>query len=152
MTAEEARELMNGSMNYKGIWYKIRLNWFCGCINRRIERAAELNQKYIKFIVSHEDTARQYFPVIARFYEELGYYVAFSYHHGSLKIYWDLSDLSRYTIEELCHGEYYDYHIKLEEPKEDNKRESKKCQKKDYVQIKKKPGKNFDFILLKEMN
>ncbi len=115
MEAKEARELMKGSIKHKGLWFKARLNWFCGRINKQIEDAAERGESYIQFTVRSDNTAKRYFSIITQFYEDLGYYVAFAYHNNTLEIYWDLSDLSQYTIERLCTNSYYYHHIKLEE-------------------------------------
>jgi hypothetical protein len=120
MTASEAKELMQGSTNYKGKWFKTRLAWFCGRINKKIENAAEVGDHYTIFFVKLESTARKYFPLLAQFYEDLEYYVVFSYKRKRFEIYWDLSKLNRYALEGL-QSKYYDHPIKLEEQtNEDN--------------------------------
>lgn len=96
MTAEEARELSHGSMKHKGFFFKLRLNWMCGIINKKIENAAELGKTYLN-IWENTDTARKYFPLIAEMYSKLGYVVG--YNDGSMRITWDFKNYSVWEME-----------------------------------------------------
>ena len=116
MNAEEAKKLMNGSMSHKGVWFKTRLNWFCGRLNKSIENAAEHGKQYTTLQLHSRATAKQYFPVMAHFYEDLGFYVAFSYRNNTFEVYWDLTNISDWKIKDLTCNSCYDHHIKLEEP------------------------------------
>ena len=116
MNAKEARELMNGSMNYKGPWFKIRLNWLCGRINKQIENAAEQGDWGTIFRIHSRATAQKYFPLMAQFYESLDYDVAYSYSDGEFEVYWDLSRLPEWRIHQLRTNSHYQHHIKWEEP------------------------------------
>lgn len=124
MTASEAKELMQGSTSHKGKWFKTRLAWFSGRINKKIENAAEAGKDHTTFSVKWEITARKYFPLLAQLYEDLGYYVAFSYNKQTFKIYWNLSRLSRWDLIDLKTDWHYDHHIKVED-KEDIKKKKK---------------------------
>ena len=124
MTASEAKELMQGSTSHKGKWFKTRLAWFSGRINKKIENAAEAGKDHTTFSVKWEITARKYFPLLAQLYEDLGYYVAFSYNKQTFEIYWDLSRLSRWDLIDLKTDWHYDHHIKID--KQENIKEKKK--------------------------
>lgn len=87
ITAEDARKLTEGSMKYKGLWFKIKLNWMCGRINKLIENTAERGDTSIE-IQTSSDTAIKYFPLIAHLYENYGYIVAY-HRSGILQIRWD---------------------------------------------------------------
>lgn len=120
MTAAEAKELMKGSPEYKGLWFKCRMNWFCGIINKKIENDAELGNSLTSITVYSDKTARRYFPLMAKYYEDLDFYVVYSFSDNRFRVIWDLSNFSEYTLHQLKTDSYYDHHIKMEETKNEN--------------------------------
>lgn len=98
ITAQEAKELTDGSMKRKGLFFKLRLYFMCGLVNSQIENKAELGLTEAR-IENDETVARQYYPLMASFYENLGYYVRFDYTHtynNKFVVCWDISELSGY--------------------------------------------------------
>lgn len=84
MQAYLAQELSDGSIKNKGLWFKIRLCWFCGILNKKIEREAEHTSYTAEITVENESVAEQYFKVMARLYEKLGYIV---YYNTEIRLY-----------------------------------------------------------------
>ena len=116
MTAEEARELMDGSMKYKSIAFKLYLNWICGRINKKIEKAAELGNPQVIIKFNLYKIAKYYFPIITQLYEKQGYHVVYTFYRQEMRIIWDLSSISQHEIKEMTgvYSNFYDHHITLE--------------------------------------
>lgn len=76
LTKDEARELTNGSLEHKGLWFKLRLCMMYAKIDRWIERGAELGESTITFEID-DIPAKKYFPVMKMYYENLGFFVAY---------------------------------------------------------------------------
>ena len=122
MNAKEACELMHGSMKKKGLFFKVKLAWMCGRINKMIEKEAELGEKYLVVSGVKQETAKQCFPLLAQMYENLGFFVAYVSRYvtsNELVIIWDFDGLKeRAKLEftnRLKHYEaniIYDYHTK----------------------------------------
>ena len=95
MTADFARELRKGSMRSKGPWFKLRLSWFCGRLNSKIESRAEHGYRTCKINTESQNTARQYFKIMAQMYEDLGYIVIYNYDKApyDFVVCWDFKEL-----------------------------------------------------------
>lgn len=82
ITAENARGLLNDSTNleHKSIWFKIRLWWTCGVLNRQIQHAASTGETSVTLYDYRQSLTfqSQYFPFIKKFYNQLGFYVGFN--------------------------------------------------------------------------
>ena len=111
ITADEARELMRGSMERKGIIFKIRLAWICGRLNQKIEHAAEMGEGHYFYETENRNIAKMYFPLMAKFYEAEGYIVIYDEYHKSLGIFWDWDKLSGWKQRDFLQ-DYDDYHTK----------------------------------------
>ena len=115
MTADEARELVNGSMKYKGLFFKLKLSWMCGRINQEIEKRAEKGGMEIEVTKNSAD-AKQYYPIIAQLYEKQGYFVAYNSRYDSFNkmlISWeDFTKLDLYTLQVYLESDRYQYHTK----------------------------------------
>ena len=120
MTAAKAKELMNGSSEYKGLWFKCRMSWLCGIINKKIENDAELGNNSTSIIVYSDKVARRYFPLMAKYYEDLDFYVVYSFSDNRFRVIWDLSTYNEYTLNKLKTSSCYDHHIKMEETKNES--------------------------------
>ena len=81
ITAEDARNILNDSMNleHRSIWFKIRLWWTCGVLNRQIQHAASTGETYVTLCDYDQSSTfkRHYYPIIKKFYNHLGFYVGF---------------------------------------------------------------------------
>lgn len=115
MTADEARELVNGSMKHKGLFFKLKLSWMCGMINQEIEKRAEKGGMEIEIDKNSAD-AKQYYPIIAKLYEKQGYFVAYNSRYGNfnkLLISWeDFTKLDNFTLHAYLESDRYQYHTK----------------------------------------
>ena len=113
ITADEAKQLMAGSMDRKGWFFKLRLYYLCGVLNANIEYAAE-HKMNVVHITLNENAARQYFPLMAQFYENLGYYIRYDIGHGTNRfdVCWEPEKIPSH---EKAMG--WDYHTNTEEPK-----------------------------------
>lgn len=113
ITADEAKQLMTGSMERKGWFFKLRLYYFCGLLNVNIEYAAEHKKNDAAIRVS-KNAAAQYYPLMARFYENLGYYVRYdlSYERNLFVICWEPEKIPQDQKDMV-----WDYHTTIEEPK-----------------------------------
>ena len=82
ITADDARNILNDSMNleHKSIWFKIRLWWICGVLNRQIQHAASTGETSVILYDYRQSLTFQiqYFPFIKKFYNQLGFYVGFN--------------------------------------------------------------------------
>ena len=109
MKALEAMELTKGSAKKKGIFFKAKLTWYCGILNYKIENNAELGQSDAELGNVNKRNAKLYFPLMAQYYEDDGYFVCYqnSYnYYNKFKIFWDKNKIPKdlkYT---------YDYHTK----------------------------------------
>lgn len=81
ITAEDARNVLNDSMNleHKSIWFKIRLWWTCGVLNRKIQHAASMGETSVTlYDYSQSSTFKsQYYQIIKKLYNQLGFYVGY---------------------------------------------------------------------------
>jgi len=101
MTATEAEELMKESMKHKDLFYKFRLNWMSGKLNQRIENAAKHGKHSAEIMVLSENSAEQYYPLLAKIYIEQGFRVFYNlkqYKLNSscpqLRVVWDWENLT----------------------------------------------------------
>ena len=113
ITAAEAKELMNGSMKRKRLLYKTRIAWFCGKINREIEIAAEEGDRVATYRMD-ENYSAKYLPLIAKFYEEQGYQVAYNTEKDvwnnvktEILICWDFENLHDFWQDKYFKYQYY---------------------------------------------
>ena len=120
MTAAEAKELMNGSMNYKGIWYRARLAWICGTINKKIEYYAEHGYNKTE-IRKNKNFAEIYYPMLAKLYEKNGFLVCYDTYleyYNSFYIIWDFSKIPDWWKEKYYNK--FNYHTITEEERKLN--------------------------------
>lgn len=101
MTAKEAEEMMNGNIEHKDWFYKFRLNWMCGKLKHRIEKAAKHGKHSAKIRISSEQDAEQYYPLLAKIYTEQGFRVFYNLkkykwnmHYPMLRVVWDWENLT----------------------------------------------------------
>lgn len=97
MTAEEALELKNGSIKRKGAWFKLRLAWACGKLNKDIEYSAEHGDAYCEYTASRS-FAKQYYPVMAKIYEDRHFFIAYTTKClvNSFIVVWDFNSLTQH--------------------------------------------------------
>lgn len=128
MTAAEARELATGSLKYKGLWYKVRLAWLCGRINKEIEFAAEAGQSLTSIQNIHKKTAQRYFLMLAKLYEAEGFFICYTIeldYYNSFYIVWDLSRMQRWWINSVYKESDYYTPIKETDTNESNSTSSR---------------------------
>lgn len=111
ITAKDARELTKGSMKYKGLWFKTRLNWICGCINKSIENTADKGETFVDLTFS-DNVMKKYCSIITQLYEKQGYIIGYNISNGIIEIRWDndfykLNNRNGYTC-------FWDYSTKEE--------------------------------------
>lgn len=109
ITADEARELMHGSMERKGLIFRAVLAWICGRINVAIENAAESGYGHICYEVIKGKTAIKYFPLIAQLYEKDKYVVMYCIYRREMAIIWNWDQLSELNKRDYLKA-FYDYH------------------------------------------
>lgn len=113
MKAYEARELTNGSIKKKRIFFKTKLTWLCGRLNHKIENNAELGQSAAGLENISKHTAKLYFPLMAQYYERDGFFVCYQNEYSycnSFIVIWNPDIIPK----NFC---IYDYHTKIEENK-----------------------------------
>lgn len=110
MTAEEARIIMGGSMQNKFLFYKSRLTFECGLINKAIDREARVGGWHV-ILGSTRAFAKKYYAHMAKLYEEKGFIVAYSINEGNadspvFHVYWDIEKMSREDLDRFLNTEY----------------------------------------------
>ena len=111
MTAEEARIIMSGSMQNKFVFYKSRLTFECGLINKAIDREARVGGWHV-ILGSTRAFAKKYFAHMAKLYEDKGFIVAYSLNLDSkvdspeFHVYWDIAKMSREDMDRFLNTEY----------------------------------------------
>jgi len=113
MTADEAKELMSGTLKHKGLIFKARLAWTSGIINKQIENAAESGKSEIRIFKSKE-FSEKYYLLIAQFYNDLGFSVLYNsgrYFKGDneMLISWGLDDYSFDNLVYLINNHNFRY-------------------------------------------
>lgn len=139
MTAEEACELQQGSMNCKGFIFKTRLAWTCGIINKLIENEAERG-KVETYINRNKSFANKYYPILAKLYEKQGFFIAYENRNtqrNTFRIVWNFDALQDYKKEQYINPQpwekHYDYHTKINEESINKKKKEKPKIKKTSV-------------------
>ena len=66
---------MTENYEQKSWYYKLRLAWYCGKINKSIEKAANDGEYGIKVLVKNKKTWDAYIYKIIELYRDLGYKV-----------------------------------------------------------------------------
>ena len=97
MTADEAKTLMSGTMEKKGLLFRTRIAWVCGMLNKTIENAVERGKGEIRFY-SSKNFSEKYYPLLAQIYNDLGYSVFYNVGHynksdNEMLISWNLDSL-----------------------------------------------------------
>lgn len=109
MKALEAMELTKGSVKRKGILFKAKLAWYCGRLNYKIENSAELGQSDASLDKVNKRNAKLYFPLMAQYYEDDGYFVCYQNnydYYNTFRVFWNKDKRPG----DLRYG--YDYHTK----------------------------------------
>lgn len=74
LTADDAQKITE-NYEQKSWFYKLRLAWYCGKINKSIEKAANDGEYRIKVLVKTKKTWDAYIYKIIELYRDLGYKV-----------------------------------------------------------------------------
>lgn len=107
MKASEARELTKGSIKRKQIFFRAKIAWLCGRLNSKIENNAELGQSDASLDNIKQRTAKLYFPLMAKYYEQDEYFVCYKidYYYSKFIVIWNMNKIPK---DLYC----YDYYTK----------------------------------------
>ena len=128
LTKDEARELVKGSLEHKGPWFKFRLCMLYALIDKKVENAAESGKAFLVYDMD-DIPAKKYFQVMRMYYENLGFFVAYRTGNNRSKfvVSWDYDRFSESDKREIRFGYQYrtfdDPDVRV--PEEEHKKKKK---------------------------
>ena len=119
MTADDAREIMTGSMQNKFVFYKAKLTFICGMLNKYIDSSARLGDSCAGIKSKGNVLAKKYYPLMAKLYEDRGFVVAYNIasrddEYSFFNVYWSMNNLDRADLDTINRCTYHScmcYHL-----------------------------------------
>lgn len=112
MTADDAREIMTGSMQNKFVFYKAKLTFICGMLNKYIDSSARIGDSSAGIKSKGDVLAKKYYPLMAKLYEDRGFVVAYNIasregEYSFFNVYWSVKNLDRADLDTINRCTYH---------------------------------------------